>query len=228
MSSFEPDRSWVQAAGFRPAGPADRSEAGFRPERGALPRGGAAKPAEAPACTPAQHAALEAAAFEKGQQAAMRDEARCEQACAVLEQAAHAWARVSLRQLYENREATLVLAAEIARHWLGEELRLDPARCLGPLERALSACADAQAARLALHPDVLAALETSQPERLARWSERLPIELVTDAALAPGAFRIETATQTVDAGLDSLVARLREALASAFAAPGPDAEEVAC
>ena len=227
MSSFEPD-PMLEQLGFRPGLGGAKRGGEFRPASAAgAGRGGAPKSASGAACTPAQHAALEAAAFEKGQQAAALDFARCEQACAVLEAAAAAFGRVSLRQLHENREATIELAAEIARHWLGEELRLDPSRYAAPLERALAVCAGAAPARLFLHPEVLAALETSLPEWLARWSDTRPVELAADPDLAPGAFRIETPTQTVDAGFDSLAGRLREALAAAFAAPAP-AEDAAC
>ncbi len=227
MSSFRPDPVLAKL-GFRPGIAAAKAAGGFRPAAGKGARSEEEERAQAAACTPAQHAALEEAAFEKGQQAAELDFARCERACAVFEQAAAALARVSIRQLHENRETMIELAAEIARHWLGEELRLDPARYAGPLERALTVCSGASAARIHLHPEVLAALETSLPEWLTRWSETLPVEVAADAELAPGAFRIETDTQSVDAGFASLGGRLREALAGAFAAPAPGAEDVAC
>jgi flagellar biosynthesis/type III secretory pathway protein FliH len=208
--------------GFRPeiSGPAGAG--GFRSTAEAGARPAAEEGPRAAACTPAQHAALEEAAFEKGRQAAQLEFARCERACTVFEQAAAALERVSVRQLHENRETMIELAAEIARHWLGEELRLDPTRYSGPLERALALCSGASAARVHLHPDVLSALETTLPDWLTRWSESLPVELAADAELAPGAFRIETATQSVDAGFASLGGRLREALAAAFAAPAPE------
>ena len=69
---------------------------------------------------------------------------------------------------------------------------------------------------------MIAALETSLPEWLARWSETLEVELAGDSALAPGAFRIETETQSVDAGYETLGSRLREALSAAIEAPQPE------
>ena len=227
MSSFRPDPVLAKL-GFRPGGGGGKPAGGFRPSGGMTGRDAGETVSEAPACTPAQHAALEEAAFEKGRQSAQLDAARCEQACTVFEEAAVALARVSVRQLHENRETMIELAAEIARHWLGEELRLDPTRYAGPLERALAACSGASAARIHLPPDALAALETSLPEWLTRWSEPLPVELAADADLAPGAFRIETATQSVDAGFASLGGRLREALGAAFTAPAPGPEVGAC
>jgi len=225
MSSFRPDPPLRDLA-FRPtASSAGRSaafehaaEAAARPPRRAVE----AKPA----CTPEQHAALERAAFEKGLESAQADAARCEAACAVLEEASAAMSRASVGLLHASREAMLELAAEIARRWIGEELRLDPSRFAGPLERALADCEGAVAARLHLHPDVLAALDTSLPGFTERWSERLELELRADANLAASGFRIETDTLAVEAGLETLAPRLREALAAAFeAAPG---EAAAC
>ena len=159
----------------------------------------------------------------KGLESAEVDWARCEKACGVFEAAAASLSRASVRRLHENREAMLELASEIARHWLGEELRLDPTRFAGPLDRALALCAGAPRARIHLHPEVIAALETSLPEWLARWSETLEVELAGDSALAPGAFRIETETQSVDAGYETLGSRLRHALSAALQAPPPEA-----
>lgn len=159
----------------------------------------------------------------KGQESAEADWARCEQACLVFEAAAASLSRTAVRRLHENREAMLDLAGEIARHWLGEELRLDPTRFAAPLDRALALCAGAPQARIRLHPDVIAALETSLPEWLARWSETLEVELAGDSTLAPGAFRIETETQSVDAGFETLGSRLREALSAAIQAPPSEA-----
>ncbi len=225
MSSFRPDETLAKI-GFRPAGPGGKGGRGgfdFRPTAAGADRPSGQDAPEAAACTPAQHAALEQSAFEKGQQSAALDFTRCEQACRVFEEAAAALGRVASRRLIDNRETILDLAAEIARHWIGDELRVDPTRYAGPLERALMLCADAPAARIHLHPEVLAALETSLPEWLGRWSERIELEVAADPALAPGAFRIEAGTDAVDAHFEGLGARLREALAAAFAAPAPEA-----
>ena len=221
MSSFRPDETLAKL-GFRPAGPRAKGGSDFRPSAVGDHRPGVFDAPEALACTPAQHAALEQAAYEKGHQSAALDFARCEQACAVFEEAALALGRVASRRLLENRETILELAAEIARHWIGEELRVDPTRYAGPLERALTLCADAPAARIHLHPEVLSSLETSLPEWLGRWSERIELELAADPALAPGAFRIEAGADAVDAHFEGFGARLRESLAAAFAASAPE------
>lgn len=228
MSSFKPDPLFVDQS-FRPLLFGARGEAAFggtgfaREQRVAPAPATAALPAPEPAipaCTDADHAELESAAFEKGRASAAADWARCEQACAVLEAAAAEMARVSLRMLHANREQMLAFAAEIARAWIGEELRLDPARFAGPLERALAQCADGEEARVRLHPAVLAALETSLPERVAGWSESLAVELVSDPALAADGFRIESGPRTLDADLDGLAARVREAVSEAFESAG--------
>lgn len=222
MSSFRPDPQWSSLA-FRAGMSGSPSAGGFRPDGGVGDRGPAPRVAPASACTSEQHAALEQAAFEKGRESAEVEWSRCEKACAVFEAAAAALDRASVRRLHENREAMIDLAAEIARHWIGEELRVDPTRFAGPLDRALALCAGAVQARICLHPEVIAALETSLPDWLARWSESLEVELMADPDLAPDAFRIETGTQSVDAGYATLGARLREVLASALATPAPEA-----
>lgn len=221
MSSFKPDPAYSDLA-FRPARPGAMGLATFLGEPGDRSLAQAAKGRTA-ACTPDQHAELERLAFEKGLASAQADQARCERACAVLEEAAAAMSRASLRLLHENRGAMLGLAAEVARAWIGAELRLDPTRFAGPLEAALTLCAGSPAARIHLHPDALDALDQTLPEWTARWSEILAVEITADADLPPAGFRIETATQSIDAGFDSLAARLREALAGAFEASPPEA-----
>lgn len=223
MSSFRPD-------------PVERDPV-FRPMVfGAVPEASFARASEKKAesrtpaaevvrgCSAAEHAALEAAAFEKGRASAEADAARVERACAVLEGAAAELARVSARVLHENREQMIALAGELARHWIGAELHLEPARFAGPLDRALALCVDESAATVRLHPTVLEALESSQPERIAAWSESLEVSFVADPGLGPDGFRIESGAQTIEAGLEGLVRRLREAVAEAFEADaGADA-----
>ncbi len=221
MSSFKPDPAYSDLA-FHPARPGSMGLGTFRGDGSDRSLAASASKTRAAACSPEQHAELERLAFEKGFASAQADQARCDHACAVLEEAAAAMNRVSLRLLHENRGAMLELAAEVARAWIGAELRLDPARFSAPLDAALALCADSPSARLHLHPDVLAALDQSLPEWTARWSETIAVEIAADADLSPAGFRIETATQSIDAGLDSLVQRLREALGAAFEATPPE------
>lgn len=226
MSSFERDALFAPRV-FRPTGPA-----GPEPERGfaagidpvpAATRGRGPSRAgdgvESAACSPARHAELERAAFEKGRESAQTDWARCERACAVFEAAAGAMGRASLRMLAENRERMLVLSAEIARAWLGEELRVDPARLAHALDRALALCDPDAKARIVLHPEMLAALEASAPDWFERIQHGFPVELTADASLAPVDFRIQTGSLSIEAGVERLAARLRGLLAEALEAP---------
>lgn len=220
MSSFEPDPRFGTPT-FRPLRPGAPAGAGFVGAGGRSARvEGPAKPA-AEACTPEQHAALERRAFEQGVASAQADQLRCEQACEELEAAAAELGRVSLRVLFESREAIVELAAEIARRFVADELRLDPKRYAAPLERALADCVDATAATIFLAPEVLATLETTLPDWTERWSGKQAIVFGADPALEAGGFRIETATRSLDAGLEGLIPRVREALAAAFEAPAP-------
>jgi len=215
MSSFRPD-PFERDPVFRPMVFGAPSSAAFA--RASEKKAETRAPVEpvVRGCTDAEHAALESAAFEKGRASAEADAARGERACAVLEQAAAELARVSSRMLHENREQMIALAGELARHWIGEELRLEPTRFAVPLERALALCVDESQATIRLHPSVVEALETSLPERIAGWSESLAVTLVADPGLEPDGFRIESGSQTIEAGLDGLARRLREAVAVAF------------
>lgn len=221
MSSFEPDPSFVERA-FRPARPAAGAGEAFVAS-GAGRKDARERAPVAGACTTEQHAALERAAFEKGLASAEADWARCERACDVFEAAAAELARQAPRLLRANRDQMLALAAELARLWIGAELRLDATRFEAPLDRALALCLDEDAATVRLHPEVLAALESALPERVAAWSDALPVALVADPTVAATSFRIETATRTIDSGLDELVCSLRRAVADAFEAPAPEA-----
>ncbi|MBY0401833.1 flagellar assembly protein FliH [Myxococcota bacterium] len=219
MSSFKPDPGYGDLV-FRPVAFGAHALESFA--RSAAMRPSPAAPVSAPvatatpACTPAEHAELEAAAFEKGRASAEADRSRCEQACLVFEAAAAELARVSAQILHANREQMIGLAGELARLWIGEELRLDPTRFANPLERALAQCGDESEATLRFHPTVLAALEASLPEQLARWSDSLAIALVADPTLAPVDFRIESGPRTIESDLDGLARRLREAVGDAF------------
>lgn len=219
MSSFEPDPPLVERD-FRPvrlgAGEAFVAARSGRADEGK-------RAAAVPACTPEEHAALEQAAFEKGRASAEADWARCERACDAFEAAAAELARQAPRMLRANRDQMLGLAAELARLWIGAELRLDPARFEGPVDRALALCRDEPAATVRLHPDVLAAFESALPERVAAWSDAIEVALVADATLDGDAFRIESATRTIDSGLDELTGALRRAVEEAFDAPAPEA-----
>lgn len=233
MSSFEPDPRFGTPS-FRPLTPGLAADAGFVSGVGRSawsgPTAAAGGNAAQPACTAEQHAELERRAFEDGVARAQADQARTERACESLEAAAAELGRVSLRVLFESREAIVELAAEIARRCLADELRLDPARYAAPIERALAECVDATAATIFLAPEVLATLETTLPDWTERWSGKQPVAFTADPALEAGGFRIETATRSLDAGLEGLVPRLREALAAAFEAPAPAAgsESGAC
>ena len=106
MSSFKPDPAYSDLV-FRPARPGVMGLGAFLGETGERALAHSSSKAKASACTPDQHAELERLAFEKGLASAQADQARCERACAVLEDAAAAMGRVSLRLLHENRGALL-------------------------------------------------------------------------------------------------------------------------
>ncbi len=222
MSSFKPDPAYSDRA-FRPAGPGAMGLGSFLTEAG--DRGLAQSPARTTAavCSAQQHAELERLAFEKGLAGAQADQARCERACGVLEEAAAAMGRVSLRLLHENRAAMLDLAAEVARAWIGAELRLDPARFAEPLERALALCGDRSRHGFICIPRCSRRSTRVCPSGRSAGRTSWPSSSAPTRISRRSEFRIETATQAIDAGLDSLAPRLREALSAAFEAAPPEA-----
>lgn len=226
MSSFEPDPIFAELA-FRPADPRAAAGGGFAASASVPARGlGGARrggdPGARGACKPEAHAELERAAFEKGRASAAADAARCEQACEVLERTAARLDRSAIRLLHESREAIVGLAAEIARRWIGEELLLEPARLAGVLERALAECEEAPVARVHVSPVVLEALSQHAPDFLERVGGGSAVLLVGEPGLEAADFRIETPTQQIASGLESLASRLRTELAGAFEAPAPE------
>ncbi|MEZ4330224.1 MAG: FliH/SctL family protein [Myxococcota bacterium] len=218
MSSFEPDPPFIERD-FRPVR-LGAGESFVAARSGRV--GHAEQPSAAETCTPEQHAALEQAAFDKGLASAEADWARCERACDAFEAAAAELARQAPRMLRANRDQMVALAAELARLWIGAELRLDAARFEGPLDRALALCRDEPAATVRLHPEVLAALERALPERVATWSDAMEVALVADVTLEAEAFRIESPTRTIDSGLEALAIALRRAVEGAFEAPAAE------
>lgn len=102
-------------------------------------------------------------------------------------------------RLYEEREKELVrLAMVVARQVVGWELRTDPGRVRHLLGQALGALTHREGLRLHLHPRDLEALREAGREE---WPPG--VEVVADASLTPGGFRLETALGELDATLPS-------------------------
>lgn len=109
------------------------------------------------------------------------------------------------RLLAATRNDVLELAFAVARRVAGETLAADPERLREQIDEALGRLGS-EGARVLLHPEIARRLAHSCP---------LPagVEVVGDAALAPGDFVIDSPRGGVDGRIDSQIARLRGAVA---------------
>lgn len=174
---------------------------------------------EAPMHSAEEVAELEAAAFARGAESATVQTQSIERAFAALEAAAGALRTAVRTEPSRNREQILQLATLIATRWVGAELRQDPARFGEMLERAFAADPDASRRKLHLSAEDHALLVSDWAERLAEWSETRGVELVVDADLERGAFRVETPRTSIDGRPEAIRSRLEEALAETLGAP---------
>lgn len=102
-------------------------------------------------------------------------------------------------RLFREREEEMVrLALVVARQVVGRELQLDPGLMRTLLEQAFGALSHREGLRLHLHPSDLEALSEAARET---WPPG--VELVADATLTPGGFRLETSLGELDARLET-------------------------
>ncbi len=222
MSSFRPDPA-VATREFEPTPEALRAP--FRsevvaaavedpgPEAHELDEGSAA---DEGSWTREQVETLEREAFERGAES-VREEAREEaRRLAVARRALEtAAARTQeLRAGFESASRTpiLELAIEIARRWVGEELRAVPERFVAALESALELAREHEPERIFLSPSDLERLGPEGADRLEGGQPEASLALLPDASLEAGEFRIEARTGLVDGRADAVCARLRQAL----------------
>lgn len=230
MSSFRPDptfgrRSFVPASPFGASPPAP-SFAATSTAPAAAAESIEAPPAEPGAPEPSpevwtaeQVEALEAEAFERGVASEKKAQDALERACAALEASAAGLRGAAVARITAQREAMLDLSSEIASAWVGSKLALDRTLLGDVLDRALESCESATPERLFLSTADRTALVESAEERIEGWRERYGLDLVEDASLAQGDFRIEARQGAVDGRRARVLERLREALAEALTEP---------
>jgi len=172
--------------------------------------------------TPEQIELLEEAAFQRGVESARESADALARVCGTLEDAARELERVASTSIMTNRDLLLNLAMEIAKRWVAEELKLDPALFAAGLERALAEFESNQGATLVLNPNDRATLLETESERVTGWQGQFQVDIAEDAELELGAFRIEGAGQTLDATAEAIGERLSDALAEALAADLPE------
>ncbi|MCL6620863.1 MAG: hypothetical protein K6T55_02070 [Syntrophobacterales bacterium] len=121
-------------------------------------------------------------------------------------------------RLYREREEDMVrLALAVARQVVGRELRLHPGLIRSLLQQAFQALSHREGLRLHLHPGDLEALSGA-----ARESWPPAVELVADATLTPGGFRLETALGELDGTLETRWERVVRAIDAALEATPDD------
>jgi flagellar assembly protein FliH len=107
-------------------------------------------------------------------------------------------------RLFREREEEMVhLALAVARQVVGRELQSDPGLIRGLLQR--------DGLRLHLHPGDLEVLSETGKEG---WPPE--VELVADAGLTPGGFRIETGVGELDGSLETRWERVARTVTAAL------------
>jgi flagellar biosynthesis/type III secretory pathway protein FliH len=115
------------------------------------------------------------------------------------------------RWLARAEVEALDLAVEMARRIVGRELRCDPAAAGEGALQALRAAGRRRALRVRLHPDTVAHVR-ERSATLVEATAGAALELVADAALAPGDVLVETEAGQVDGRIASRLESFRSAL----------------
>lgn len=166
--------------------------------------------------------ALEQAAFSRGVESARDSNQNALRVCGILEAAARELVHVSSTTIATNRGLLLGLAMEMARKWVGEELKLDPSLFAKALNRVITSCETTDGATLFLNPSDRAALVEMDEERVSIWLDQYRLDIAEDEDIQLGMFRIEGPGQTIDGTADSICDSLRDELSEAFAADLPE------
>lgn len=167
---------------------------------------------------------IQAAAYARGEAAAQEEAAAIKLACAAIEKAGVELARTAASQLSANREEMLALAAEMARLWVGAEIRMDSSLFADVIESVLVEIEATEEAQVFLNPEALEVFSTKEESRRASWSEKFGVSLLSDVALEADEYRVETPIQRVDGRTEAVRERLIAALAGAIEAAPPEAE----
>ena len=173
--------------------------------------------------------ALEQAAFQRGEESgtaqAQKSTVDLVRTCEMMEAAATELAHVASTSIAANRELLIDLAIEIAEKWVGGELRLEPTRFAGALDRAIESCDARSGATLLLNPADYELLLDAEPSRVAAWEEERSIKLVVDPSTELGMFRVEAPGQVIDGSTEAIRDRLKEALSLALDADVGESDE---
>jgi flagellar assembly protein FliH len=102
----------------------------------------------------------------------------------------------------------VALSTAIARRVTKRQGLLDPEVLIANLTEAMKLVAHAADVRIAIHPDQKAVLDAALPALRLAWPELKHVELIDDAALAPGGCRIFTARGSIDADLGAQLDRV--------------------
>jgi flagellar biosynthesis/type III secretory pathway protein FliH len=167
-------------------------------------------------------AVREQVAFDRGVETARAEIDRWQPVCEAVELAAHRWEFAARASIGANRELVLDLCVEIARRWVGAELRLDASLFGGVLDRAVEALGEGEAGQLFLHPSDFEILSVELSDQIANWQERGVLSVQTDPNVEPGDFRLVNARSSIDGREGAIVEGLRTALDAALDAQAPE------
>jgi len=162
------------------------------------------------------------AAFERGAEAARVETALVESAFAGLSAASQACLDGARSSIGANRGAIVELASEIARRWVGLELRQDAEQFVGCLSAAIEAAEPEEASTIRLNPEDLTRIEREASASLESILANGAVSLVADPSVASSEFQLDVGARSIDARADTILERLREALSVMVA--GADVE----
>lgn len=102
----------------------------------------------------------------------------------------------------------LELAIAIAQRVTKRQGQIDPQVAVANTQEAIKLVCHASDVRIAIHPSCRAALRDAMPRLQLQWPGLEHVELVEDAAIAPGGCRIYTAQGQIDGDLDVQLERI--------------------
>jgi len=100
------------------------------------------------------------------------------------------------------------LSVSVARRLAKRQGLIEPEVLAANLGQVMSFVAHCSDIRIAVHPKQRQTLESVLPELQLRWPNLKHVEIVEDAALAPGGCRVYTKQGCVDADLDAQLERI--------------------
>lgn len=108
----------------------------------------------------------------------------------------------------EGLREVVALSIAVARRVTKRQGLLDPEVLTDNLREAMKLVSHAADVRVVIHPSQRSVMDAALPQLRLAWPQLKHVELIEDAALAPGGCRIATARGMIDADLDAQLDRV--------------------